>query len=159
MGSTASHSQSMRITAESPQQLAHPRRAVGRHRDRPRDLHGDGATAQFDLDIAGAGAGVDAAGVSVTGTNCGKLAACLAGTAAELGAGRVAATSSPRASLRQPCTMFAFNPCDIATFATDAHGAAHCSNTNALNCALCRLRETTLSSAIVSTYFLDGHDR
>jgi len=55
--------------------------------------------------------------------------------------------------------MFAFNPCDIATFATDARGTAHCSSTNALNCALCRLRETTLSSAIVSTYFLDGHDR
>jgi hypothetical protein len=55
--------------------------------------------------------------------------------------------------------MFAFNPCDIATFATDARGAAHCSSTNALNSALCRLRKTTLSSAIVSTYFFDGHDR
>jgi len=55
--------------------------------------------------------------------------------------------------------MFAFNPCDIATFATDARGAAHCSNTNALNSAQCRLRKATLSSVIVSTYFLDGHDR
>jgi hypothetical protein len=55
--------------------------------------------------------------------------------------------------------MFAFNPCNIATLAADARGAAHCSSTNALNCALCRPRETTLSSAIVSSYFLDGHDR
>jgi len=55
--------------------------------------------------------------------------------------------------------MFAFKPCDIATFATDAPGAAHCSSTNDFNCALCRRRKTTLSAAIVSTYFLDGHDR
>ena len=83
----------------------------------------------------------------------------LAGTTAGLGAGTTAETPRSLASLRQPCTMFAFNPCDIATFATDARGAAHCSSTSALNSTLCRLRETTLSSAIVSTYFHDGHDR
>ncbi len=40
-----------------------------------------------------------------------------------------------------------------------APGAAHCSGTNAFTCALCRRRKTTLSFAIVSIYFLDGHDR
>ena len=100
------------------------------------------------------GAGGDGVGVSDTGTNCGTPAIGLAGTIAGLGLGTTPAPSRPRASLRQPCTMFAFNPCDIATFATDAPGAPHCCSTNAFNCALCRRRKTTLSSAIVSTYFL-----
>ena len=108
---------------------------------------------------SGDGPDTDGHGVSDTGTNCGTPATGLAGEVAGLGAGTMTETSRSPASLRQPCTMFAFNPCDIATFATDARGAAHCSSTNALNSALCRLRETTLSSAIVSTYLLDGHDR
>ena len=51
MGSTASHSESIRITAESPQQLAHPRRAVGCCGDRPGDLHGRGPAAQLDVHV------------------------------------------------------------------------------------------------------------
>jgi len=54
-------------------------------------------------------------------------------------------------------TMFAFIPCNIATFATDARGAPYSSSTNALSSAQCRRRRTTLSD-IASTYFLDGHD-
>jgi hypothetical protein len=100
-----------------------------------------------------AGAGGDVVCAMDTGTNRGTLAAVLTGKEGGLG-GDTAAPSRWRASLRQPCTMFAFTPCDIATFATDAPGAAHCSNTNALNCALCRRRSTTLSAAIVSTYSL-----
>ena len=42
---------------------------------------------------------------------------------------------------------------DIATFATDAPGAAHLSSTDAYNCALCRRHKATLCSAILSTYF------
>ena len=54
--------------------------------------------------------------------------------------------------LRQPCTMFAFTPCDIVTLATDTPDTAHCCSTNAFNSALCRRRKTTLSAAIVSTH-------
>ncbi len=86
-----------------------------------------------------------------------RLAAVLAGKVVGLG-GDMPAPSRSRANLRQPCTMFAFTPCDIATLATDAPGAAHCSSTNAFNFALCRQRKTTLSAAIVSTYLLDGND-
>jgi len=56
--------------------------------------------------------------------------------------------------LHEPWTTFAFNPCDIATLATDAPGAAHCSSTDAYNCALCGRHKATLCSAILSTYFL-----
>ena len=105
----------------------------------------------------GGDVGGDKPGVSDTGMKCGAPAAGFAGTATGQAAGTATATS--HACLRQPCTRFAFNPCAIDTFATDAPGAAHCASTIALNCALCRLREPTLSSAIVSTYFLDGHDR
>ena len=103
------------------------------------------------------GAGGDVVCAMDTGKNCGTLAAVLAGKVVGLGGAR-AAHSRSRASLRQPCTMFAFTPCDIATLATDAPGAAHCSSTNVFNSALCRRRKTTLSAAIVSTYLLDGHD-
>ncbi len=103
----------------------------------------------------GAGGEVDCA--METGTNCGTLTAVLADKVVVPG-GEMAAPSRSRASLRQPCTMFAFTPCDIATLATEAPGAAHCSSTNVFNSALCRRRKTTLSAAIVSTYLLDGHD-
>ena len=106
---------------------------------------------------AGAGIGGDKPGVSDTGMKCGMPAAGFAGAATRQAAGT--ATAPSRACLRQPCTRFVFNPCAIDTLATDAPGAAHCASTIALNCALYRLREPTLSSAIVSTYFLDGHDR
>jgi len=56
--------------------------------------------------------------------------------------------------LHEPWTTFAFNPCDIAAFATDAPGAAHLSSTDAYNCALCGRHKATLCSAILSTYFL-----
>jgi len=46
----------------------------------------------------------------------------------------------------------------MAAPSIDTPGAAHCSNTNAFNSALCRRRKTTLSAAIVSTYPFDGHD-
>ena len=78
------------------------------------------------------------------------IAAELTGTPTGL-LGNRAAPSRSRGSLRQPCTRFAFRPCDIVNFATDACGAAHRSSTRILNCALCRLRETTLSAAIGST--------
>lgn len=101
---------------------------------------------------AGACAGGDGVGVSDTGMNCGALEATgLAGKIAGLGVGTTPAALRPRASLRQPCTMLAFNSCDIATFATDAPGSAHSASTCAFNCALCRRRNTGLSSAIVST--------
>jgi hypothetical protein len=100
------------------------------------------------------GAAGDVVCAMETGTNCGTLAAVLAGKVAGPG-GDMTAPSRSRASLRQPCTMFAFTPCDIATLATDAPGAAHCSSTNAFNSALCRRRNTTLSAAIVSTYLMD----
>jgi hypothetical protein len=96
------------------------------------------------------GAGGDVARATDTGTNCGVLAAVLAGKVVGL-AGNRAAPSRSCASLRLPRTMFAFTPCDIATLATDAPGAAHCSSTSVFNSALCRRRKTTLSDAIVST--------
>ena len=106
------------------------------------------------------GAGSPAIASNDTGTNCGGpfrvIAAELTGTPTGP-LGNRAAPSRLRASLRQPCTRFAFRPCAIVTFATDATdatdacGAAHRSSTRMLNCTLCRLRETTLSAAIVST--------
>ena len=56
--------------------------------------------------------------------------------------------------MHEPWTTFAFNPCDIASFATDAPGAAHLSSPDAYNCALCRRHKAILCSAILSTYFL-----
>ena len=103
-----------------------------------------------------AGAGGDVVCVMETGTNCGRLAALCAGKVVGLG-GDITALSRSRARLLQPCTMFAFKPCDIATFATDSPGAAHCSSTNAFNSALCRRRKTTFSAAIVATCQLEGH--
>ena len=85
-----------------------------------------------------------------TGKNCCTLAAVWAGKAGPGGDSTVPSRS--RASLRQPCTTFAFTPCDIATLATDAPGAAHCCSTNVFNSAMCRRRKTPLSAVIVSTY-------
>ena len=111
---------------------------------------GDSAQDATARRLLSTGAGGDVVCAMDTGKNCGTLAAVLAGKVVGLG-GDMAAPSRSRASLRQPCTIFAFTPCDIATLATDAPGAAHCSSTNAFNSALCRRRKTTLSAVIVST--------
>lgn len=63
-------------------------------------------------------------------------------------AGRAVAASVTR---RHLCTRLAFNPCVIATLATDASGCRHSVSTRVFSSALCGRRDARLASSMVST--------
>src|SRR3990167_3232695 len=61
------------------------------------------------------------------------------------------------AKRRHLCTRFAFNPCAIATAATDAPACAHCANTRDFSSTLCLRLGSRLDSCMVPTSFVGGH--
>src|SRR3990167_2367511 len=61
------------------------------------------------------------------------------------------------AKRRHLCTRFAFNPCAIATEATDAPACAHCANTRDFSSTLCLRLGSRLDSCMVPTSFVGGH--